>query len=190
VNINNLITIAAGLLLAGGVSAAVYKTVDEQGNVVYTDEPVGNGEPIKLPPLSTVPPPKYMASPASGKPSEDAGGEAAGYEGLAIVAPIQDETLRDNTGNVVVRVSIKPDLNKPAGHRLQYFLDGQKHGELSAADQAIFPNVDRGAHTAEVAIVDAMGKELKRSASVRFHLHRQSTNFPRGPGNPTPLGSR
>lgn len=188
-NTINIILVAAGLLLAGNVDAAVYKSVDEQGNVVYTDEPAGNGEPIKLPPLSTVPPPKYKPSPASSAPS-DVAGATPGYEELAIVAPTQDETIRDNTGSITVRVSIKPSLDKAAGHRLQYYLDGQKHGEPSTSDQTLFPNVDRGAHTAEVAIVDASGKEVKRSADVRFYLHRQSTNFPRGPGNPTPLGTR
>ncbi len=186
---NKLIIVMAGLLLANGASAAVYKTVDEQGNVVYTDEPVGNGEPVKLPPLSTVPPPKYQSSPLSTEAS-DAATDTAVYEELAIAAPAQDETVRDNTGNVTVRVSIRPKLDKASGHRLQYFLDGQKHGEPSVAGQMLFPNIDRGAHTVVVAVVDANGKELKRSSDVRFYLHRQSINFPRGPGSPTPLGTR
>ena len=182
------IIIAAGTLLAGNVSAAVYKTVDEQGNVIYTDEPAGNGEPIKLPPLSTVPPPNYQPSTPAGSSSNVA---AAGqYEKLAIITPSQDETVRDNTGNINVRVAIKPNLNKAAGHRLQYFLDGQKEGEPSSSDQAVYTNVDRGAHTVEVAVVDTAGKVLQRSPGSRFYLHRQSTNFPKGPASPTPLGGR
>jgi len=37
-----------------------------------------------------------------------------------------------------------------------------------------------------VAVIDAEDQEVIRSNPVPFHLHRQSTNFPRGPGAPTP----
>jgi len=42
----------------------------------------------------------------------------------------------------------------------------------------------------EAAVVDASGNELKRSDGVRFYLHRESVNFPRGPVKPTPLPRR
>jgi hypothetical protein len=187
---DKLIAIVASCLLAcGGASAAVYKTVDEHGTVVYTDDPAGNGEPVKLPPLSTVPPPPVYA-PQTSQSAEQAGAQAAAYEQLAVAKPAPDETLRDNTGDVKVQVSIKPKLDKEAGDRLQYFLDGQPQGAPTTSDKTRFSNVPRGTHTVEAAVVDASGNELKRSDGVRFYLHRQSVNFPRGPGKPTPLGNR
>jgi hypothetical protein len=187
---DKVIVSAISLLMAcGGASAAVYKSIDAQGNVVYTDDPKGNGEPVTLPPLSTVPPPKYVTSPpAATLPAADS--QAPVYEQLTIAAPAPDETLRDNTGDVMVKVVLQPPLDKTAGHRLQYFLDGQPQGKPSTSDKARYPDVPRGAHTAEVAVVDAGGEELQRSPSVRFYLHRQSTNFPRGPAAPTPLRPR
>lgn len=187
---DKLIAIVASCLLAcGSASAAVYKTVDEQGNVVYTDDPVGNGEPVKLPPLSTVPPPPARVPQASPS-AEQTGAQAAPYEQLAVVKPAPDETLRDNTGDVQVQLSIKPGLDKEAGDRLQYFLDGQPQGAPTTADKTRFSNVNRGTHTVEAAVVDASGNELKRSDGVRFYLHRESVNFPRGPVKPTPLPRR
>jgi hypothetical protein len=179
-----------GLLMAcGAADAAVYKSVDAQGNVVYTDDPEGNGEPVKLPPLSTVPPPKYLRSPTTATlPGTDS--QAAFYAQLAITAPAPDETLRDNTGDVTVKVALQPALDKSAGHRLQYFLDGQPQGEPSVADKALIANVPRGTHTVDVAVFDAGGNELQRAPSVRFYLHRQSINFPRGPAAPTPAPIR
>jgi hypothetical protein len=178
-----------GLLIACSASAAVYKSVDAEGNVVYTDDPKGHGEPVKLPPLSTVPPPKYVISPAEATlPGSDS--QAPAYEQLSIVMPTPDETLRDNTGGVTVKLALHPALDKAAGHRLQYFLDGQPQGEPGTADKAVFPNVPRGTHTVEVAVVDAAGNELQRSSSVRFYLHRQSVNFPRGPAAPAPVSPR
>ena len=104
------------------------------------------------------------------------------------MTPGQDETLRDNTGNVAVSVAIKPALNKAAGDRIQFFLDGQTEGEPKITDRTVIQGLDRGAHTVEVAVVDSTGKELLRSPATRFYLHRQSVNFPRGPGKPTPFG--
>ncbi len=178
-------TLLAAWLLSwtSGVQAAVYKSVDAQGNVVYTDEPTGNGKPVDLPPLSTIPPPKY--TPAS--PQEKSATPAtAGYTQLRITSPGADATLRDNTGDVPVSAAIEPALNVAAGHRFQYYLDGQTQGESTTAARIVITNVDRGTHNVSVAVVDGEGKEVMRSTAVPFHLHRQSINFPRGPGAPTP----
>jgi len=173
------------LLFGQVASGAVYKTVDEHGNVVYTDDPVGHGEPVNLPPLSTVPPPRYQTvSPAQTGKAE---ARPAYYQQLTIMSPTQDETVRDNPGNVTILAGVNPELNIEAGDRLQFYLDGKPVGEASEAEKVTIPNVDRGAHTVAVAVVDTAGKELKRSDEVRFYLHRQSINFPnRNPPKPAP----
>ncbi len=179
----SLTVICSAMLFCGSVLAAVYKTIDAQGNVVYTDEPQGDAQPVDLPPLSTIPPPRSLA------PAKVTTGDiAVRYEALRIVTPAQDDTVRDNTGNVAVSVAVKPALNTAAGDRFQYYLDGQTEGDPRSGASTVIQGMDRGAHTLEVAVVDRSGKELKRSSSVRFYLHRQSVNFPRGPGRPTPFG--
>lgn len=180
-----IVSVITLLTVCNGAAAAVYKSVDAQGNVVYTDEPATGAEAIKLPPLSTVPPPKYAnPQPAATLPGSDS--QAHFYQQLTIVTPTPDETLRDNTGDVTVKVTLQPDLDKNDGHRLQYFLDGQLQGQPVTVTTAIYKNVPRGEHTVEVAVIDASGTELQRTPGVRFNLHRQSINFPRGPSAPTP----
>jgi hypothetical protein len=175
---------AVALVWASGLSAAVYKSVDAQGNVVYTDEPSGDAKPVKLPPLSTVPAPSYKSSTQSSADLEQSA--QASYEQISIVSPTQDATLRDNTGAVPVDVALEPKLNSAAGHRFRYYLDGHAQGKPIESGQISFENVDRGAHAVEAAVVDSAGRELIRSSSVQFFLHRQSINFPRGPAAPTP----
>lgn len=169
---------AAGVFIATSVCAAVYKTIDANGNVVYTDEPVGDAKPVDLPPLSTIPPPRPV-QPASTGSAEEA--STKNYEEFGVVTPQQDATLRDNTGNVPVSIALKPSLNVAAGHRIQFYMDGQTQGEPVTSLKTLFENVDRGAHTVAAAVIDASGNELMRTDSVRFYLHRQSVNFPRGP---------
>lgn len=180
------LTVMAGVIClgSGSVSAAVYKSIDAQGNVVYTDEPQDNAKPLELPPLSTIPPPKSVnLAPAE---KSDSGDADTKYEQITIISPTQDETLRNNAGNVNVSMALSPGLNKAAGHRIQFFLDGQTYGEPGMSENIVFQQMDRGTHTVEAAVVDGSGKELLRSSANRFYLHRESINFRRGVGNPTP----
>lgn len=176
---------AVTLVWVSGLSAAVYKSVDAQGNVVYTDEPSGDAKPLKLPPLSTIPAPSYKSSTQS--PAELEQSAVVDYQQISIVSPTQDATLRDNTGAIPVNVVLEPELNSAAGHRFRYYLDGQAQGKPTESAQISLENVHRGSRTVAAAVVDSSGQELIRSSPVQFHLHRHSLKFPRGPGQPTPL---
>ncbi|HEX6828252.1 MAG TPA: DUF4124 domain-containing protein [Burkholderiales bacterium] len=62
---------------AGAWAQQVYKSVDPQGRVIYTDRPVEGAKPVDLPPVSTVP---AVKAPESREKSPGAR-EAAGGEG-------------------------------------------------------------------------------------------------------------
>jgi hypothetical protein len=183
--LKSLLFVALCSLWSGVASAAIYKTIDEHGNVVFSDEPSSGAEPVDLPPLPTYTAPRFRSAPPGN--TDTSGPGASGYSRLEIQQPGPDATVRDNTGAVAVTAAIEPKLNRAAGHRLQFFLDGQPIGNAGTSASTTFSDVDRGAHEVAVAVQDAGGKELKRSASVTFYLHRQSVNFPTGPASPTPL---
>jgi len=167
-------------------SAAIYQSVDKDGNVVFSDEPGTDAKPVELPPLPTYTAPKHK--PVS-QPTPASGEQATTYESLVIQQPAQDATLRDNTGMVSVSAALEPKLNSAAGHRFQFYLDGAAAGGPVTSPSFSFDNVDRGAHQVEVAVIDSSGNELKRSGSVRFYLHRETVNSPTRP-KPTPLPTR
>jgi len=179
-----LVSVLCGLG-AGLAAAAIYRSTDEQGNVVFSDEPSSGSKPVDLPPLPTFSAPKYRAvQPVEGRSTQP--GEK-GYSTLLIQQPEPDATIRDNTGAIPVAVVIEPQLNDAAGHRLQFFLDGEPVGDPGIQTSTTLSNIDRGAHQVQAVVLDASGKELKRSASVTFYLHRHSANFPTGPAKPSPL---
>ncbi|MBP4051924.1 DUF4124 domain-containing protein [Chromobacterium violaceum] len=69
-------TLALCLLLAGGAAqaATIYKYVDPQGNVTYTNVPLRGAQPIKLNPLSSYPGQRAKSGGASaGKPAASGG---------------------------------------------------------------------------------------------------------------------
>ncbi len=155
----------------------VYKSVDEKGEVTYTDEPTGAAERVDLPPVPSVPPSEFeQAVPAEPAVADE--NQSMGYRQLEVIAPTPAETLDNNPGNIRIVAGVDPALNIAAGDRLQFYLDGKPVGEPGAADEIVIPNVDRGTHTASVAVIDATGNALQRSDAVQFFLHRQSINFP------------
>ncbi|MCO6412970.1 MAG: DUF4124 domain-containing protein [Thiogranum sp.] len=186
-NVVQIVLFAISTSLCGGaLAASVYKSVDEHGNVVYTDEPGGDGKQVDLPPLSTYPAPDFkpitIDSPTDGNRDQPGSG---GYKSLAITQPAQEGTVRDNTGTVEVQAALNPGLNEAAGHRFQFYLDGKAIGEPLSVPRATIENLDRGAHDVRVVVTDAAGNVLKSSESVRFYLHRMSQNFPHGPKPPS-----
>ncbi len=176
-SIKNISTIAVTLVAWASVAPAqIYKSVDADGNVIYTDEPTGNTKPVDLPPLSTIPAPKSNLGSASlTEPDREA---VEAYQAITILSPAADETLRINNGDVSVSVSSEPALNTAAGHRFQFYLDGTARSGPTESSQIQFKEMDRGAHDLEVAIVDTSGRELFRSNSQRFYLQRISVNSP------------
>lgn len=143
----------------------VYKTVDENGNIIFTDRPSENSEQIKLKELQTIKnpnPAKYTDSP---RPSENKGPL---YNTLLITNPADGSGLRSNNGNVTISVSLEPPLR--SGHQILITMDGQEISKGSASSVSR-QNVDRGTHSIGVSVVDSSGKKLT-STSSSFSLLR------------------
>ena len=153
----------------------VYKTVDENGNVVFTDQPTsaGDGKQVEI---STIILNTYSSAdtPAAAAPFDDLDDPDIDpmnpYEALVVVSPDADEAIRDNAGNVYVEGRIDPALK--AGHQAVVFLDGMETGHVSDELSFSLPNVDRGTHTVHIAVIDKDGQTVIESESTTFHLHR------------------
>lgn len=193
-------TLLSGLLLAGllataGVSEAasrIYKTVDENGNVVFTDQPPRPGETGESVELTTgntfTPPPRPAQTGSDGSvsledwleggegaredgESEEGGGSVTSYQSLAITSPANDAAVRENAGNVTISAAIQPSL--AVGHIMQVYLDGQLRQQgFTTSFQLV--NLDRGTHNVQVRVVDQSGNTLIASEPSVFHLQRRS----------------
>ena len=70
-----LSALSAALLLAPSANAEdVYKHIDEQGRVTYSNKPIKGGKKVDLPPLTTLPTPK-PPPPAKPTPKAEAGAD-------------------------------------------------------------------------------------------------------------------
>ena len=164
------------IALAVASSAAfgqIYKTVDANGNVVFTDiAPVDrSGQPapteVSVSPMNTYDPP---AVPATQSNASSAPTTPGYYAQLEVVSPAEDETIRDNAGNLQIEVAITPPLR--ADHRLLLVLDGTAT-EVEALNGVFeLSNVDRGTHTAGARAVDRQGNVIIESNPTTFNLMR------------------
>jgi len=167
------------LVLAAGVHAEVYKSVNESGEVVYSDQPSPNAQRMKLPELPTYSPPpipSFSAGTSQTKPVA-----ASPYKSVKIVVPENDATVRDNQGIVRVEVALDPSLMVQQGHKIQFYLNGEPHGVPVGTTSISFSNLDRGTYTLTSSVVNAEGAVLSSAAPVVFHLHRESVLNPNSP---------
>ena len=173
--------VALGFLIAADAYAELFKKVDEQGNITYSDVPSGAAKPVQPPGLSTYGTPDQHKQTAKKPVEAKKPAAVTNYTTLAIASPANDEALRDNSGAVVVKVSLTPPLDTKGGHKLVLLLD-QKSAAVAQTAEVALKDVERGAHTLKAQITDASGHVLKESAEISFQLHRGPTAAARKAG--------
>jgi hypothetical protein len=154
-------------LFMAAAHADVYRSVDENGNVVYSDKPsegavkidVKDAQTIKLPPappIKSEPPPKE---------------DVPRYNSVAISYPADDEAIRENSGDITIQIAVDPGLH--AGDVISLLMD-DKEVASGPATSVTLKNVDRGTHTLEARVVGGDGDTLASSETVTFHLLRHA----------------
>lgn len=167
-----LLSIILMLPLMASAGSDVYRCKDAEGKTYYSDKECEGGKKMILPPSQT-----YTPKPSQRKFTYTAPGkkiEQTKYESIKIAAPAHDSTIRDNTGNIAVSVSISPAIRTGLGHKLQLYLDGQPFGEAGTTTSFNLSNLDRGTHTLKPVIVDLSGKVLVEGTASTFHVSRFS----------------
>ncbi len=148
----------------------VYRYKDANGVIHYTDKPPSKeAKPVTLPHLQTYksqPPPK--AKPATAAKSGPAPTPPApvGFS-VSIESPTPDQTLRDNSGEIGVSVSVMPGL--VGGYGLVYALDGKAQGGAVQETTYSIKGVTRGTHSVSVSLVGPDNKPVA-SNSVDVHV--------------------
>lgn len=163
-----------------GPSGGIYRVVDENGNVVFTDNPPqnSNAKPVEVGPTNTMDSPGQRdgANPRrsrNDRPPEPP--EITGYQSLTIVSPDNEATVRMPQDNpVTIEVRAEPEMLR--AHRLELTDNGTPVSGFTLD----FP--DPGTHTLRARIKDAAGQTLIRSDPVTLYVHRTSAATGNGQG--------
>ena len=171
-------TLILTLLLPFSAHSQMYKWVDEDGNVSYSDQPPFKGANTLAPPdLNTTPkvdiPKEKPKSILDSKPNETS------YSFFKITAPENDATIRSNAGNFSASLGLKPALNTSQGHYISVFLDNKLVQDKLTSQSISFSNIDRGTHQIKAEIRNRAGKTISNSNTITVHMHRKSILNPK-----------
>ncbi|MBI3188003.1 MAG: DUF4124 domain-containing protein [Gammaproteobacteria bacterium] len=163
--------------------AELYKSLDENGEVVYSDKPPTLGaEEFKPPPLQVQPP---IIIPPKKQPVTVDKEVPYPYSDMAFIQPEAEANFNDNEGNISYALALTPALASKLGHYLNFKLDGTVIADKTSSFSGMLSNVDRGTHTLVAEVCNARG-EVLRSASVNFHVHKFSSLHPKHNNQRTP----
>ena len=152
--------------MALNVEAAIYETVDEHGNKVFTDDGKNkNSKEVQLKPVTPVPAPKIVTQPPLySSPINN----SVSYSILRIVQPENGASIRGE-GNFEVQVSMSPRL--APGHQTQLFVNGKSLGPPARRLFFKVTNADRGENVLVIKVVDSKGKVVS-AANSKVFVHR------------------
>ena len=170
--------ILAGLLtalLSASLSAPageIYRHVDADGNVTYSDEPMDDdSQPMDLAPLPEVSLPDGSNRSRQSTSTRNEEKSAGPYDRVVINRPEHDSAFWRGGGTVNIQAGSEPSLNRRHAYELEF--DGERE-RRSRTGTFTLQNVDRGTHSIRVHIIDADGDTIESSETVRFTLHRPS----------------
>jgi hypothetical protein len=161
------------LLFFTPVSAEVFRQVDAQGNVTFTDEPSdqSTAEKVEIRPVTTVTLPRPEAVREPQQLREKVEKEGAAYSNVRFTAPQDEQAFHSGSGNVAFQVTSSPGLKN--GHKYEVTLDGQPVGQSTSGTVSV-RNIFRGTHQAGVSIIDSAGVTIKSGDTISFTVHRPS----------------
>jgi hypothetical protein len=164
-----VIVTATLLLINGAAQAEVYRQVDAQGNVTFSDQPSSDAEAMQVKPVTTITLPK-MQDLEQREPQQEQPPSPL-YEMVRIVYPRNKEAFHSGNGDVQFSVISSPQLRD--GHKYEVTLDGQPVGQ-STSGTILVQQIDRGTHQVGVNIVNRSGAQVGSGAGVTFTIHRPS----------------
>jgi hypothetical protein len=167
----------------GSEGTTVYKSEDKSVNPVFSDQKTATSEAIKIKDPMTFPGAAIKKDAEAfnygGIRSESASELPVVYDTLLISNPEDQQTIRDNAGNLMVEV-VAP-RNIASEHQLELLIDGNV---VSIYDGNGFDlkNLDRGTHELQLQISHTeSGEVYKSSPVVSFTMLRYSQRSPRKP---------
>ena len=172
------ITILAALSLALAASplmAQVYKVVDKDGNVTFTDQPPGDGsKPIELAPISVIEAPTYEKAPEA--TAEDEAEKKMSlsylrrnYKDFAIISPQHEESVWRPDGPISIAWNTRYAIQE--GMQVTVYLDGKVYTTTSEQVVAV-AGLERGEHSVKAELRDAKNRSIATTEQVVFFVRQ------------------
>lgn len=168
-----LIGVLISLHCVAAAAADIYKTVDKQGRVIYTDKPSGDqpAEKVDLPPVNTLPPESRTNQP---RPTINKPAQQQPYD-IQIVSPKNNATLTAEQRDLGIAIALDRPLEP--NHWLLFFMNGELLEE-TRSNSVFIEEITRGSHTIYVEVIDNKGASLGVSETVVVNVMRPIVKRP------------
>jgi len=166
------IFVLLGLLATAAVSADVWRWVDDEGVVQFSDTPREGAELVDVSESSRSTGARVYRDTAPNSPNDDATTpeQAFKYESLSISSPGAEETLWNIEGTLSVSLSLSPGLQ--TGHQVRVYFNGE--ARMVNSTSFTLDEVHRGVHNIQAEVLDATGRLMIRSTSNRFYVQQNT----------------
>jgi len=169
----------------------IYKVVDADGNVTFTDQrPSAGATPLDLPPLSVI----QTDTPDPGDPGATADATAAvdenaeptpqdlrrQFQDFRISRPLPEETFWGTENSVVVTWETAQPI--PSTLKVMLYVDGQ--AQQAPGGGSVSLTLDRGEHQVYAELRDQRNRRVAATETVTFFIKQNSANFSRPAGRP------
>ncbi|WP_027328362.1 DUF4124 domain-containing protein [Marinimicrobium agarilyticum] len=168
-----LIGTLLSLLASPTLGQAIYKSVDEDGNVSYSDRPPNGAQPESaetLPPVNTLPEQQPGPAYRNRNGGDDQEQSAIDYE-LSLASPAPESHVNPGQRDLPIVLNANPGL--AAGHAFAFYLDGELLAE-TRSNQYVVEEIFRGEHQIRGMIIDENGNMLRETETITIYVHRPS----------------
>lgn len=180
-----MLLVFAGLTLAlAAASQEIYRWVDRNGVVHYSDKP---GSPdAKL--IDVIEPNAYESGTPPAEATSGSAGEREGeppvspYESLAIVTPAREQVFFGADATVTVTADLRGTLSPD--HSVVFFVNGNRRPADGLSIE--LSNLPRGTYLLRASVLDENGTPVISSPQTSFHVRQPSIRSPQSPQAPRP----
>jgi Domain of unknown function (DUF4124) len=146
--------------------AQIYKTVDKDGNVVYSDTPPNDqAESVKLKEILTLP----AEHPGNSVSTDTRRDEAVVEYKVEIVSPRNEVVIPPGQRDLAIAISLDPYLQPD--HLITYYMDGELIEETQSTS-IVIQDPPRGGRTLTVEVINQQGDVLGVSQPLTVNIIR------------------
>jgi len=147
----------------------VYKKVNKDGSVQYSDKPFPGAIKVKLPPINTQDPkikqPDF--TPQINQPQNSKKNAS-----IEIISPNNGDSIRDNAGNLTIMV--QKQLPNKKTYSTQLLINDEPYLKPFKGTVLKLKNMDRGIIKIKVQLQNSSGNVLATSSETVVYMHRAS----------------
>ena len=162
-------------------AAQIYRSVDEKGNLSFSDRDSPSAEKVELESIIIVSKPRRVLSTFnSAQLDEENLARTTFYNSFSIVSPRDGETIR-NVREIAVRIVSEPKIAWDKGREVVLYLNSEPYSLPSADTSMTLSGLERGKHRLEAVVLDSDEVALIRAMPIVFYLHQHSKLHSRKP---------